>query len=104
MLPAMKASRSRTSPRSVVQRRSGWWSARSAAASRATSAAERRSAAASTSSRAHSVSWARRDSPRISARMRSSRGSLLWSTYFIVAATAGWRSAIAACIACATAR
>ena len=54
--------------------------------------------------RAHAVIWARRDSPRISERMRSRRGSEEWSTYFIVAATAGWRSAIAVCIACATAR
>ncbi len=54
--------------------------------------------------RAQAMLWARRDSPRISARMRSRRGSEEWSTYFIVAATAGWRSAIAVCIACATAR
>ena len=53
---------------------------------------------------AYVVSCARRDSPRISARMRSRRGSVLWSTCVIAAATAGWRSAIAVCIACATAR
>ena len=54
--------------------------------------------------RAHAVSCARRDSPRISARMRSRRGSVVWSTCFIAAATVGWCSAIAVCIACATAR
>ena len=39
--------------------------------------------------RAHAVSCARRDSPRISARMRSRRGSVVWSTCFIAAATVG---------------
>lgn len=41
---------------------------------------------------------------RISERMRSRRGSVSRSTCVIVAATAGWTSAIAACNACATAR
>ena len=53
---------------------------------------------------AHAVSWARRDSPRISARMRSRRGSVEWSTCLQAAATAGCTAAIAVCIAWATAR
>ena len=50
------------------------------------------------------ASAARRDSCRISDRIRSSRGSADVSTCVIAAATAGWRSAISACMRCATAR
>ncbi len=50
------------------------------------------------------LSAARRSCRRISARMRSSRGSDERSTWFIAAATAGWRSAICACSSWATAR
>ena len=51
-----------------------------------------------------SAAEARRRSVRISARMRSRRGSASRSTCVIAAATAGWRSAISACISWATAR
>ena len=50
------------------------------------------------------ASAARRDCWRISERMRSRRGSTESSTCVIAAATAGWRSAISACIWWATAR
>ena len=53
---------------------------------------------------AQPASAARRDWSRISDRIRSSRGSADSSTCVIAAATAGWRSAISACIWCATAR
>ena len=58
----------------------------------------------SRAARAHPASAARRDCWRISDRIRSRRGSAESSTWDIAAATAGWRSAISACIWWATAR
>ena len=61
-------------------------------------------AAVPSPARRQPASAARRVSCRISDRIRSSRGSADSSTCVIAAATAGWRSAIRACIWCATAR